>query len=72
MVGLTLLRVAAVALTFGAEALLAQPAPESPGPAIGERVPDFQLSDQASANRSLQSVMGPKGLMLVFFRSADW
>jgi hypothetical protein len=68
---LALLGVTAVALIFGAGAL-AQTAPESPGPAVGARVPDFQLSDQAGANRSLHSVMGPKGLMLVFFRSADW
>jgi hypothetical protein len=66
-----LLGITAVALTLGAGAL-AQPAPDGPGPAVGARVPDFQLSDQAGANRSLQSVMGPKGLMLVFFRSADW
>ena len=66
-----LLGVAAVALIFGAE-VLAQKAPDTPGPTVGARVPDFQLSDQAGANRSLQSLMGPKGLMLVFFRSADW
>jgi hypothetical protein len=66
-----LLAVTVVVLIFGAGSL-AQTAPESPGPAVGARVPDFQLSDQAGANRSLHSVMGPKGLMLVFFRSADW
>jgi hypothetical protein len=66
-----LLGVTVVVLTLGAEAL-AQSVPESPGPAVGARAPDFQLSDQAGANRSLHSVMGPKGLMLVFFRSADW
>jgi hypothetical protein len=62
-----LLGMAAVALTLGAQT----PA-DSPGPAVGARAPDFQLSDQAGTNRSLQSFMGPKGLMLVFFRSADW
>lgn len=67
-----LLGVAAAVFTLGAEALHAQPAPNAPGPAVGVKVPDFQLSDQAGTKRSLQSVMGPKGLMLVFFRSADW
>jgi peroxiredoxin len=35
-------------------------------------VPDFSLADQAGKTWTLQSVMGPKGAMLVFFRSADW
>jgi peroxiredoxin len=42
------------------------------GPAVGSKVPDFDASDQHGAKHSLQSLMGPKGLMLVFFRSADW
>ncbi len=66
-----LLGVTAVALICSAE-VLAQTAPDSPGPTVGAKVPDFQLSDQTGVKRSLQSIMGPKGLMLVFFRSADW
>jgi len=42
------------------------------GPQVGERVPDFQLADQAGAVRTLDSIMGPRGAMLVFIRSADW
>lgn len=42
------------------------------GPQVGERVPDFSLRDQAGKTRTLQSIMGPKGAMLVFYRSADW
>ena len=42
------------------------------GPKVGERVPDFTLRDQTGRSRTLASVMGPKGAMLVFFRSADW
>jgi cytochrome oxidase Cu insertion factor (SCO1/SenC/PrrC family) len=42
------------------------------GPQVGERVPDFTLADQTGQPRTLQSVMGPNGLMLVFYRSADW
>lgn len=42
------------------------------GPAVGERVPDFEAVDQNGASHSLRSLMGPKGMMLVFFRSADW
>ena len=42
------------------------------GPQIGERVPDFRLPDQTGRLHTLSSIMGPKGLMLVFIRSADW
>ena len=42
------------------------------GPQMGERVPDFTLTDQQGRPRTLASLMGPKGLMLVFYRSADW
>ena len=42
------------------------------GPQVGERVPDFTLSDQAGQSWTLQSIMGPNGAMLVFYRSADW
>ena len=42
------------------------------GPQVGSRVPDFALPDQSGHARTLSSLMGPKGLMLVFFRSADW
>ena len=42
------------------------------GPQVGERVPDFSLLDQHGQRQTLQSLMGPRGLMLVFIRSADW
>ncbi len=42
------------------------------GPQVGQRVPDFSLSDQTGRMRNLQSIMGSRGAMLVFFRSADW
>ena len=42
------------------------------GPQVGDRVPDFSLKDQTGKIRTLQSIMGSKGAMLVFVRSADW
>jgi hypothetical protein len=42
------------------------------GPKVGDRVPDFNLKDQHGKSWTLQSIAGPKGTMLVFFRSADW
>ena len=42
------------------------------GPQVGQRVPDFSLNDQDGRTQTLQSIMGPRGAMLVFLRSADW
>ena len=63
--------------TIGASTQPAQPTRQAVdvaklGPHVGERVPDFALTDQNGKRWTLQSSMGPKGLMLVFFRSADW
>ena len=42
------------------------------GPQVGATVPPFSGVDQFGKSRTLASSMGPKGAMLVFFRSADW
>ena len=42
------------------------------GPRVGAPVPAFSGVDQFGKVRTLASVYGPKGAMLVFFRSADW
>lgn len=43
------------------------------GPRIGTKAPQIGTPhDQTGTQRSLQSLMGEKGLVLVFFRSADW
>lgn len=42
------------------------------GPVVGQPVPDFSAQDQEGRTQTLKSIMGPKGAMLVFFRSADW
>ncbi len=42
------------------------------GPQVGQQVPEFTLPDQNGKVSTLQSIMGPKGAMLVFYRSADW
>jgi hypothetical protein len=42
------------------------------GPVVGSPVPDFSAQDQVGRTRTLKSIMGPKGAMLVFYRSADW
>ena len=63
---------------MGAYALLHAQAPveridvSKRGPQVGERVPDFSLKDQSGRTQTLQSIMGPRGALLVFQRSADW
>ena len=65
------------AALVGQPTMTAQP-PRTPidvsklGPKVGDRVPDFTLKDQNGEPWTLPSIMGPKGAMLVFYRSADW
>jgi len=72
-----------VAAALTVDPATAEPMPQSPspsavpdvqrlGPQVGERVPDFTLTDQQGRSHTLTSLLGPQGLMLVFFRSADW
>jgi hypothetical protein len=45
---------------------------ERVGPKVGDRLPAFTLRDQHGDAHSLMSLLGPKGAVIVFFRSADW
>jgi hypothetical protein len=65
----------ASAASLAVVALSAQGAPvdvRSLGPRVGDAVTDFHLVDAEGREQSLRSAAGPKGTMLVFFRSADW
>lgn len=42
------------------------------GPKAGQKALDFSLPGHDGKIYSLASAAGPKGTMLVFFRSADW
>jgi hypothetical protein len=42
------------------------------GPAVGTQIPEFSLKDQNGADQKLSTITGPKGAMIVFYRSADW
>ena len=42
------------------------------GPQVGDRIPAFALTDQAGKSWTNETIMGRKGALLVFFRSADW
>ena len=67
-----LLPLAALLLGVVLAATADGPDPQTLGPKVGERVPEFSLPDQHGATRTLKSTLGPKGAVLVFFRSADW
>jgi len=42
------------------------------GPQVGQTVPPIEGVDQFGKRHTLSSIAGPRGTMLVFFRSADW
>ena len=63
--------VAMIALAT-ASVLAQQPKLETLGPHVGTRVQEFSGVDQFGKTHTLQSLLGPEGLMLVFYRSADW
>lgn len=46
--------------------------PATLGPAVGQPIPSFEAQDQDGRRREFASLAGPNGLVLVFFRSADW
>jgi len=56
---------------FACAAIWAQQAIKT-GPDVGSTVPAFEAPDQNGQLQNLRSILGPKGALLVFFRSADW
>jgi hypothetical protein len=42
------------------------------GPAVGTKLPDFSAADQDNRTHTLSSLLGPKGAVVVIYRSADW
>ena len=42
------------------------------GPALGEKIPAFRAVDQNGQAWDFDSIKGPKGALLLFYRSADW
>ena len=58
-----------VAAALGA---MAQTPAIKTGPDPGQKIPAFALQDQSGKTQTLESLRGPKGLVLLFVRSADW
>ena len=42
------------------------------GPAVGERIPAFAAVDHRGRQQTFDLLTGARGLLLLFFRSADW
>jgi hypothetical protein len=68
------MRSVALAFAFTASVLVRAQMPDlsAVGPKIGTAAHDFAGVDQLGRAQTLQTLMGRDGLMLVFFRSADW
>ena len=60
------------ALLLGASSMPFVAAELPTGPAAGETIPAFEAVDQTGAQRTFENLAGPKGLLLLFHRSADW
>jgi len=39
---------------------------------VGDRIPAFRAADQFGKERDFDNLKGPNGLVILFFRSADW
>jgi cytochrome oxidase Cu insertion factor (SCO1/SenC/PrrC family) len=63
---------ASLLLTATQAAAPPRPDPMNLGPSVGQSLIAFEAKDQNGTLRTLDSLKGPNGLVLVFFRSADW
>lgn len=45
---------------------------QMPGLETGKAAPAIRARDQFGKEQTTASLMGPKGLVLLFFRSSDW
>jgi hypothetical protein len=71
------LRSLVFSIVLGGAVLPLQQAPQpidtsTIGPRVGATVPPIEGIDQFGRKQTLASVGGKNGVMLVFFRSADW
>ena len=67
-----MLRVVTLLAAILALAAAAPPPAYDIGPAVGATVPALQVTDAAGKSQTIKSLSGPKGVVLVFFRSAKW
>lgn len=60
------------AAVFAAALAAAQMPGTKTGPDVGQKIPAFEARDQNGKEQTLATLRGPKGLVLLFVRSADW
>ena len=71
--GIVLIFVGLLTLPSGQESRQTGDAVARPiGLEIGQQAPAFALLDQFGHEQSSKTLKGPKGTVLLFFRSADW
>ena len=51
---------------------IASTEPMSIGLAVGQKAPNFSARDEFGRVQTLETLKGPNGTVLLFFRSADW
>jgi hypothetical protein len=61
-----------VVLLLVSSLCFSQTIPFDVGVKVGQRIPRFALTDQQGGTREFASLKGSQGLVLLFFRSADW
>ena len=61
-----------VAVLLFASPWLAGAQTPTAGPELGAVVPEFEAEDQSGQSRAFKDLTGENGLLLLFFRSADW
>ena len=61
-----------VAVLLFASPWLAGAQSPTAGPERGAVVPEFEAVDQSGESREFKDLTGENGLLLLFFRSADW
>ena len=73
LLGCAMIAAAILAATMSGQA---QSPKSTEGPAIGMepgvKAPSFRLKDQFGREQSNETLRGPNGTVLLFFRSADW
>ncbi len=42
------------------------------GPDVGKKIPPFSGKDQDGKSWDFNNIKGPKGAVILFYRSADW
>jgi hypothetical protein len=67
-----IMRIFAAPTVMLAPILMSAQSEISTGPAVGQKIPSFEAVDQSGQLQTFDTLKGDKGLLLLFYRSADW